>query len=90
MGMLYAKVGGNWVPITVGGTVTPPAYAGTRVDNAADARFGNLAQPTNVGYIATALGSIDAIRCSLVSRSPCGTARTRTSRSPGSRLRTRS
>ena len=55
--MLYAKVGGNWVPITVGGTVTPPAEAGPRVGSPTDARFGNLAASKDLGFMSGVNGN---------------------------------
>lgn len=60
MGMLYAKVGGVWVPIAPAGTVGPPAYAGPRTNLASDARFGHLSQATDMGFIARDEGSLGA------------------------------
>lgn len=60
MGVLYAKVAGQWVPISPAGTVGPPAYAGPRTNFASDARFGHLAQATDMGFIARDEGSVGA------------------------------
>ena len=55
------KVGGNWVPITVSSTVTPPAQAGPRSDYKHDVRFGHLAQRGTNGLFASFAGNMYAI-----------------------------
>ena len=61
MGLLLAKVGGAWVPVTPAGTVTPPAYAGPLPTDLTIARFGNLAGDQKHGFSVTGDGYTDAI-----------------------------
>ena len=65
MGVLYAKVAGNWVPINIsgdggesgGGSLAPPAEAGPRADAVTQARFGNVDEASKrVGFFATPAG----------------------------------
>ncbi len=60
MGVLYAKVSGQWVPIAPAGTVGAPAYVGPRKDYAPDAAFAHLSMANDIGFFARPPGYLYA------------------------------